>query len=122
MAGNKSAVNELTRLVKAGILRNLSTNRFWRLTLANLKQTKKRVRQAEKHRRHNASLRSTLRTQIKKVIAAIAKKDEKAALAHLSEATPVIDRMASKGIIHKNKAARHKSRLVASIRKINAAA
>lgn len=90
--------------------------------MANLKQTKKRVRQAEKHRRHNASLRSTLRTHIKKVTAAIAKKDEKAAIVHLNEATPVIDRMASKGIIHKNKAARHKSRLVASIRKISAAA
>lgn len=87
--------------------------------MANLKQAKKRVRQAEQHRRHNASMRSMLRTYIKKVTAAIAKRDEKGALTSLKEATPVIDRMASKGIIHKNKAARHKSRLVANIKKLN---
>jgi small subunit ribosomal protein S20 len=86
--------------------------------LANLKQAKRRAKQAEKHRRHNASMRSMLRTYIKKVMTAIAKRDEKGALTSLKEATPVIDRMANKGIIHKNKAARHKSRLVANIKKI----
>jgi small subunit ribosomal protein S20 len=79
--------------------------------LANTKQAKKRVRQAEKHRQHNASMRSMLRTYIKKVIATIATGNQSAALASLQEAVPVIDRMAHKGIIHKNKAARHKSRL-----------
>lgn len=64
-------------------------------------------------------MRSMLRTYIKKVAAAIAKGDEKIALASLREATPIIDRMASKGIIHKNKAARHKSRLSAHIKKLN---
>jgi small subunit ribosomal protein S20 len=83
--------------------------------LANTKQAKKRVRQAEKHRRHNASMRSMLRTYIKKVLLSIASGDQKAALASFQDATPVIDRMANKGIIHKNKAARHKSRLTASI-------
>lgn len=86
--------------------------------MANTKQAKKRVRQAEKHRRHNASLRSMMRTYIKKVTAAIASGDQKAAAASLQEATPIIDRMASKGIIHQNKAARHKSRLTVHIKKM----
>jgi small subunit ribosomal protein S20 len=86
--------------------------------LANTKQAKKRVRQAEKHRRHNASMRSMLRTYIKKVSAAIVAGEQKAAVASLQEATPIIDRMVTKGIIHKNKAARHKSRLTAHIKKM----
>lgn len=86
--------------------------------MANTKQAKKRVRQAEKHRRHNASMRSMLRTYIKKVAAAITAGDHKAAISSLQEATPVIDRMVNKGIIHKNKAARHKSRLTAHIKKM----
>ena len=86
--------------------------------MANTKQAKKRVRQAEKHRRHNASLRSTLRTYIKKVLSAIAGGDKQVALTSLKEATPVIDSMVNKKIIHRNKAARHKSRLVAHIKKM----
>lgn len=86
--------------------------------MANTKQAKKRVRQAEKHRRHNASIRSMLRTYIKKVISAIASGDKKAAQASFVEATPIIDRMVNKGIIHKNKAARHKSRLSARIKQL----
>ena len=86
--------------------------------MANTKQAKKRVRQAEKHRRHNASMRSMLRTYIKKVLAAIATGDQKAAQASLKEATPIIDGMVNKGIIHSNKAARHKSRLSAHIKKL----
>lgn len=87
--------------------------------MANTKQAKKRIRQAEKHRKHNASMRSMLRTYVKKVAAAIASGDEKAAISSLREATPVIDRMVNKKIIHKNKAARHKSRLTARIRKLS---
>jgi small subunit ribosomal protein S20 len=86
--------------------------------LANTKQAKKRVRQAENHRKHNASMRSMLRTYIKKVVATIATGDQKAATASLQEATPIIDRMVNKGILHKNKAARHKSRLTAHIKKM----
>lgn len=86
--------------------------------MANTKQAKKRIRQAEKHRRHNASMRSMLRTYIKKVIAAIAAGDQKIAVASFQEAVPVIDRMVNKGIIHKNKAARHKGRLTAHIKKL----
>jgi small subunit ribosomal protein S20 len=92
------------------------------LPLANTKQAKKRVRQNEKSRQQNASMRSMLRTYIKKVTAAIAKGNQKDAQAALLVATPVIDRMASKGIIHLNKAARHKSRLTAHIKKLGQAA
>lgn len=79
--------------------------------MANIKSAKKRARQAEKRRRHNAGLRSMVRTYIKKVVLAVeAGNKENAQKAYL-EAVPVIDRMVTKGIIHKNKAARHKSRL-----------
>lgn len=86
------------------------------IPLANTKQAKKRVRQAEKHRQHNTSMRSTLRSSIKKVSATISRGDQKAAIAALQAATPVIDRMVNKGIIHINKAARHKSRLTLHIK------
>ena len=84
--------------------------------MANIKSAKKRAIQAEKSRQHNASRRSMLRTSMKKVIAAIAAGDKANAEAAFAAATPVIDRLATKGLIHKNKAARHKSRLVAQIK------
>jgi small subunit ribosomal protein S20 len=84
--------------------------------VANSPQAKKRARQAEKRRHHNASLRSLVRTNIKKVIAAINSGDAEQAKAAYNSAVPVIDRMADKGIIHKNKAARHKSRLNAQVK------
>jgi len=90
--------------------------------LANTKQAKKRIRQAEKSRRHNASMRSMLRTCIKKAYAAIAAGDKNAAETSFREATPTIDKMVSKGIIHKNKAARHKSRIAGHIKKLSAQA
>ncbi len=79
--------------------------------MANIASAKKRARQAVKLRSHNASQRSYLRTHIKKVVNAIAANDKEAAQTAYQAAVPVIDAMASKGIIHKNKAARHKSRL-----------
>ena len=84
--------------------------------MANSPQARKRARQAEKRRRHNTSQRSMVRTYIKRVNAAILAKDSEAASSALAAAVPVIDRMASKGIMHKNKAARHKSRLSAQIK------
>lgn len=89
--------------------------------MANSPQAKKRARQNTKRRVHNASLRSMVRTYIKNVIKAIEAKDSEAAKAAYDEAVPVIDRMADKGIIHKNKAARHKSRLNAQIKALSAA-
>jgi small subunit ribosomal protein S20 len=79
--------------------------------LANTAQAAKRARQAEKRRQHNAARRNMLRTYIKKVIKAIRTGDKADAAQAYQAAVPVIDRMANKGLIHKNKAARHKSRL-----------
>ncbi len=64
----------------------------------------------------NASKRSMMRTHIKNVVKAIAAGDKEAAQAAYTRAVPVLDKMVTKGIIHKNKAARHKSRLNAQIR------
>ena len=90
--------------------------------MANTKQAKKRARQAEKQRQHNASFRSMVRTSIKRVVAAIKEGDAAKAQAAYTAAVPVIDRMADKGIIHKNKAARHKSRLNGQIKALAQAA
>ena len=86
--------------------------------MANIASAKKRAKQAEKSRLHNASQRSMLRTQIKKVIKAIDAKDKEGAQNAYKDAVPVIDAMVSKGIIHKNKAARHKSRLNSNIKSL----
>ena len=79
--------------------------------MANTAQARKRARQAVKNRAHNFSLRSRMRTAIKKVVNAIQAGDKEQARQAYQDAMPVIDSMARKGIIHKNKAARHKSRL-----------
>ncbi|ACV27080.1 MAG: 30S ribosomal protein S20 [Kangiella sp.] len=83
--------------------------------MANIKSAKKRARQAEARRQHNASRRSMLRSYIKKVVYAIDAGNKTDAQAAFERAIPVIDKAANKGIIHKNKAARHKSRLTARI-------
>lgn len=87
--------------------------------MANIASAKKRARQSEAARKQNASQRSLLRTQLKKVVTAIQNKDKDAASAAYQVAVPVIDRMADKGLIHKNKAARHKSRLNTQIRELS---
>lgn len=84
--------------------------------MANTSQARKRARQNVKRRAHNAAQRSTTRTSIKKVLKAIRRGDKPSAEAAYKEAVPVLDRMATRGIIHKNNAARHKSRLNARIR------
>lgn len=84
--------------------------------MANSLSARKRARQAERHRKHNASQRSFVRTSIKKVLKAIESGDKDAATAAFKEAVPAIDKSVSKGIMHKNKAARHKSRLNAHIK------
>ena len=84
--------------------------------MANSPSAKKRAKQAEKRRSHNASLRSMVRTYIKNVVKALDAKDLAKAQTAYTAAVPVIDRMADKGIIHKNKAARHKSRLSAAVK------
>jgi small subunit ribosomal protein S20 len=89
--------------------------------VANTPQAKKRARQNEKARKHNASLRSMGRTYLKKVVNAIEAGDAEAAKAAYAAAVPVLDRIADKGLIHKNKAARHKSRLNTKIKALSAA-
>ena len=84
--------------------------------MANSEQARKRARQAEKHRQQNAGHRSMMRTEVKKVIKAIDAGDKAAAEGAFKSAAPLLDSMATKGLIHKNKAARHKSRLNAKIR------
>jgi len=84
--------------------------------MANSAQARKRARQNDKQRMHNASLRSTLRTAIKKVIKSIEAGDKVAAQSVYRESVSVIDNIADKKIIHKNKAARHKSRLSSAIK------
>jgi small subunit ribosomal protein S20 len=87
--------------------------------LANIKSAKKRARQSEQRRLRNISARSMVRTALKKVVKAIEAKDKAGAIAAFTVAQPVMDRYAARGLIHKNKAARHKSRLNASWRKPN---
>ncbi|MGB5246619.1 MAG: 30S ribosomal protein S20 [Woeseia sp.] len=88
--------------------------------MANIKSAQKRARQGEKSRLHNMGLRSKMRTQIKNVLKAIEKGDQTEANAAYKEAVPVIDSMINKGIVTKNKAARHKSRLNARIKALSA--
>lgn len=84
--------------------------------MANSPSARKRALQSEKRRQHSKARRSMLRTQIKNVINAIDAGDKAAAEQAYKAAVPVIDRMANKGLIHQNKAARHKSRLNDHIR------
>ncbi|MCZ6887808.1 MAG: 30S ribosomal protein S20 [Gammaproteobacteria bacterium] len=84
--------------------------------MANSAQARKRARQAESRRMLNASQRSMYRTYLKKVDAAIDAGDKQAASEALAIAMPIVDKMVSKGIIHRNKAARHKSRLNAKVK------
>ena len=90
--------------------------------MANTPQAKKRARQSEAHRQHNTSMRSMLRTHIKKVIQAIEERNKDAAVAAFKVAEPLLNKMACSGIIHKNKAARHKSRLNKRIKEMGQSA
>ena len=84
--------------------------------MANSPQARKRAQQAEKSRIHNASLRSRFRTHLKKVIKAIESGSQSDAQQCYKDAVSVMDSMVNKGMVHRNKAARHKSRLNAHIR------
>ena len=86
--------------------------------MANIKSAKKRARQAEKRRQHNVSLRSRMRTYLKNVLKLIESKDAQGAQNAYKKAVPILDGMVNKGFIHKNNAARRKSRLVKKIRSL----
>jgi small subunit ribosomal protein S20 len=83
--------------------------------LPNIASAKKRARTSEVRRQHNKHIRSGMRTQVKAVIYALDAGDKKAAAEAYKLAVPELDASVSKGILHKNKAARTKSRLNARI-------
>jgi small subunit ribosomal protein S20 len=84
--------------------------------MANSAQARKRARQAVATNARNSSLRSTLRTAVKKVKKAIAAGDKAAAAQQMQASQAVIDRIADKRIMHKNTASRTKSRLAQAIK------
>ena len=84
--------------------------------MPNITSAKKRVRQAEKNRQHNKHFMSGMRTCVKNVIKAIEAGDKDLAQSLYTTAVSSLDTTANKGLIHKNKAARHKSRLNKAIR------
>ena len=84
--------------------------------MANIRSAKKRARQAVVARARNTAQKSMFRTLIRNVVKAIEAKDKAKAEGAFKEMVPVLDRYAAKGMIHKNKAARHKSRLTERIR------
>jgi small subunit ribosomal protein S20 len=84
--------------------------------LANTKSAEKAARQSTIHRARNDALTSQLRSAIRKATLALKAGKQEDATAALAHATPIIDSMVNKGIIHRNKAARHKSRLTKQVR------
>lgn len=88
--------------------------------MANSRQAAKRARQAEKRRMNNRWQKSRMYSAIKEVIKAIGEKNADTAKSSYAEAVTLIDKLAGKGIIHKNKAARHKSRLNGHIKSLAA--
>jgi small subunit ribosomal protein S20 len=88
--------------------------------MANTKSAEKRAREAVARRARNVAQRSKVRGAVRRVVEAIRAGNKAEAAAALKAASPVIDSMARKGIIHRNKAARHKSRLAAQVKAIAA--
>ncbi len=84
--------------------------------MANIASARKRARTSEKSRQHNVAIRSRLRTYIKNVVKAIEAGNKEEAQKLFQASVSVIDTSARKGIIHMNKAARHKQRLNSRIR------
>ena len=87
--------------------------------MANTAQARKRVRQANKARARNAAQKSNFRTSIKKVLKSLAEKNKDQSNSNFKEAMSVMDKLVVKGLIHKNKAARDKSRLNKHIQKLS---
>ena len=89
--------------------------------MANIKSAKKRAKQTIVRNARNNSQRSMLRTSVKKVLKALHANDAYGVVTAMAAAQPLLDRFAARGLIHKNKAARHKSRLNARIKALKAA-
>ena len=90
--------------------------------MANIKSSKKRAKQAVVRNLRNNSQRSQMRTAVKKVLKALDANDAAGAQEEFNSAQPLLDRFSARGLIHKNKAARHKSRLAARIKALASAA
>ncbi len=86
--------------------------------MANTAQARKRARQNDTHRLHNAGRRSMMRTHIKKILKAVEDGDKALAQSSYQQAVSIIDKSAKSGMLHKNKAARFKSRLNARVRSL----
>ncbi len=113
---------KLTRSGPLSTLRGLScalSGAIWSSILANTKSAEKAARQAVKRRAHNVAATSKMRSAIREVVTSIDGGNKTQAAESYKGAVPVIDSMVSKGMIHKNKAARHKSRLAARIRSMS---
>jgi small subunit ribosomal protein S20 len=108
-------------LTLAGLIARLPALKFHsfgrRDGVANTKSAEKAAKQAEKHRARNVAARSRMRTAIRRVNDAVAAGKPEDISAALKASTPEIDSMVNKGLIHRNKAARHKSRLAAKVKK-----
>ncbi|NZA25173.1 30S ribosomal protein S20 [Luteimonas sp. SJ-92] len=89
--------------------------------MANIKSAKKRAKQTVVRNQRNGSQRSMLRTAVKKVLKALDANDAAGAQEAFKAAQPLLDRFSARGLIHRNKAARHKSRLTARIKALQAA-
>lgn len=87
--------------------------------MANIKSAKKRILVTETKTARNKSIRSKVKTSIKKVDAAIAANDKEAAVAALNVATVEIDKACTKGVYHKNNASRKVSRLAKAVNKLD---
>ena len=87
--------------------------------MANIKSAKKRVLLNQKKADRNKSIKSAVKTSIKKVEAAVVAKDKEAAVAALANAISTIDKAATKGVYHKNNAARKVSRLSKAVNTLN---
>ena len=122
-AGESTSV--LTRVGQTQRIRALAGAHARRPTsqvspLANIKSAAKKARQAEKHRQRNVALRTRMRSAIKKAVKATGAGDAAAATTACQAAVPAIDTMVSKGLVHRNKAARHKSRLNKALKTLKA--
>ena len=87
--------------------------------MANIKSAKKRILVNQKKADRNKSIKSAVKTSIKKVEAAVVAKDKEAAVAALANAISTIDKAATKGVYHKNNAARKVSRLSKAVHTLN---
>ena len=110
----------MTISVPVGIIRPFTFRVPGEIEVANIKSAIKRAKQNDKRRQHNASARSMYRTYVKNVLKAVDTGNKESAQAAFTKAQPVIDKAAAKGLIHKNKAARVKSRLSAKIKSLAA--